>query len=157
MQLFTIAKKTLDMLTIRFGNPNQKEKTRSAYKFLHQSTRESSSFWAKFQKFSQLLDHSNKTMIINLIKKFNTSIQCQLSMGKQQSTNFLELAQRYQHIKYLFKMASRNQFIQNQNTERVAWRNNGNNSLGLNNVIVYLAGSSVTLTQSNMNAITHMP
>lgn len=47
-QLFTTAKKLLNMLTARFDNPNEKEKTKAAYRSLRQSTKEFSSFWAKF-------------------------------------------------------------------------------------------------------------
>lgn len=40
IQLFTTAKKILDMLTAGFSNPNEKEKAKSTYRSLRQSTRE---------------------------------------------------------------------------------------------------------------------
>lgn len=43
-QLFTTAKKILNVLIARFNNFNEKKKARSVYKFLRQSTKEFSFF-----------------------------------------------------------------------------------------------------------------
>ena len=78
---FTSAKEILKVLTAGFGNANEVEEARAAYRSLCQSTRDFSSFWAEFQRLSQLLDHSNGTLIADLIEKSSASIQRQLSTG----------------------------------------------------------------------------
>ena len=124
---FTSAKEILEVLTAGFGNANEVEEARSAYQSLRQGTRDFSLFWAEFQRLSQLLDHSDGTLIANLIEKLSASIQRQLSTGGVQPTDLLELAQRCQRIENQLKMANRAQLIQDQNAERTSRRDNRNN------------------------------
>lgn len=120
MWSFTTVKEMFDVLTARFNNLNEKKKARSVYRSLRQGTRDFNFFWIEFQKLSQLLNYSNETLIADLIKKVNALIQRQLSTGKHQPTNFLKLAERYQCIENLLKITSHSQFIQDQNSERIA-------------------------------------
>ena len=79
---FTTAKEMPDVLTASFGNINknfEKQEARGAYRFLCQGTRDFSSFWAEFQRFTQELDHSEATLIDELIEKSHYSIRRKLA------------------------------------------------------------------------------
>ena len=88
---FKSAKEMLKILIAGFGNANKKKEARAVYKSLRQGTKEFSSFWAEFQKLTQLLNHSDETLIADLIEKSNAFIQRQLSTGEQQPINFIKL------------------------------------------------------------------
>ena len=74
-------------------------------------------FWAEFQKLSQELNHSNKILIDDLIKKCNYLIKKQLANKDQHLSNFLELAKHCQHIKQQLKSTDCIKFVQNKNVE----------------------------------------
>ena len=156
---FTSAKEILEVLTAGFGNANEVEEARAAYRSLRQGTREFSVFWAKFQRLSQLLDHSDGTLIADLIEKSSPAIQRQLSTGGAQPTNLLELAQRCQRIENQLKMANRAQLIQDRNAERTSRRdnrNNGNNATRqpiVNSSAAVQAPANSNLTSTRMTRI----
>ena len=64
---FLLADEMFEVLTAAFGNANQKQKDRVAYRSLNQGTRDFSSFWAELQRLAQDLDLSEETKISNLI------------------------------------------------------------------------------------------
>ena len=73
-QLFTTAKKLLEVLTVAFENVNCKQEARLEYQSLCQGTGDFRSFWAEFQRLASELDHSKATLIEDLIKKSHHSI-----------------------------------------------------------------------------------
>ena len=86
MRPFATANKMFHLLTAGFGNPNRKRKVRAAYRSLRQGTRKFSSFWAESRRLAQDLDHSEVTLIDDLIDKCHYSIQRQLATGEEDPT-----------------------------------------------------------------------
>ena len=64
---FTTAKELLEVLTVAFGNVNRKQEACSEYRSLYQGTGDFRSFWAEFQRLASELDHSEATLIEDLI------------------------------------------------------------------------------------------
>ena len=89
---FVSADKMFEVLTAAFGNANQKQEDRVAYRSLNQGTRDFSSFWAEFQRLAQDLDLSEETKISDLIQKSHHTIQHKLATGKEEPTNLVQLA-----------------------------------------------------------------
>ena len=84
---FVSADEMFEVLTAAFGNANQKQKDRAAYRSLNQGTRDFSSFWAEFQRLAQDLDLSEETKISDLIQKSHHTIQHKLATGEEVPTN----------------------------------------------------------------------
>ena len=152
---FATASEMFDVLTAAFGNANQKQEYRAKYWSLRQGTQDFSAFWAEFQRLSQELDHSDETLIDDLIEKCNYSIKKQLASGEEHPTDLLELARRCQRIEQQLKSADRTKFVQDRNAERdAARRNNRNNGPGSNKAIVSAPGSSAAPQVANTNPTT---
>ena len=64
----------LEVLTAAFSNANEKQEARAKYRGLRQEDQAFSTFWAEFYRLSQDLDHSEATLIDDLIKKSHYSI-----------------------------------------------------------------------------------
>ena len=73
-QSFATAKKMFDVLTASFGDTNRKRNACMEYRSLRQGTRDFNTFWAQFQRLAAELDHSEETLIDDLIEKCHHSI-----------------------------------------------------------------------------------
>ena len=116
------------MLTASFGDTNRKRNARMEYRSLRQGTRDFNTFWAQFQRLAAELDHSEETLIDDLIEKCHHSIQRHLVDGEEDPTNLLQLAKRCQRIEQRLKKVDWSQLVQDRIAERSATRrNNGSN------------------------------
>ena len=86
---FQTSDEMFEVLTAAFGNANQKQEDRVAYRLLNQGTRNFSSFWAKFQRLAQDLDFSEETKISDLIQKSHHTIRHKLATGEEKPTNLV--------------------------------------------------------------------
>ena len=78
-----------EVLTAAFGNANKKQEARANYRGLRQGDQAFSVFWAEFYRLSQDLDHSEATLIDDLIEKSHHSIQNQLATGGEDPTDLI--------------------------------------------------------------------
>lgn len=109
---FAIAIEMLDTLTTAFGDSNRKQMARMKYRTMRQGDREFSDFWTEFQRLAAELDHSEETLIDDLIKKCHYTIQQQLATGKEDPTSLSQLAKRCQRIELSLKKVGRNKLAQ---------------------------------------------
>ena len=116
---------------------------------LQQGTRDFSIFWAKFLRFSQELDYSKATLIDDLIKKCNYTIQEKLAIGEENFTDLLKLAKCYQRIEFAIKSLEQNNGLYER---ELAQRNN--RLVSQSKIIVDSPGSSAALAQGNSNLTT---
>lgn len=121
---FTTAKEMLVVLTAAFGNKNRKREARMEYRSLRQGTRDFNTLWAEFQRLAAELDHSDETLIDDVIEKCHVSIQRHLVAGEEDPTDLLQLATRCQRIEQGLKKVERSQFVHDRNAERNATRKN---------------------------------
>ena len=73
-KLFKTASKMFKILMAVFGNANKKQEAKAKYCSLWQGIRDFSSFWTKFLRLSQQLDHLRVMLIDDLVKKSHHSI-----------------------------------------------------------------------------------
>ena len=73
----------LDVLTVTFGNKNRKQEACMEYRALRQGTKDFSTFWAEFQCLAIKLDHSDETLIDDLIDKCHHTIQDKLATSEK--------------------------------------------------------------------------
>ena len=124
---FVTADEMFKVLTAAFGNANQKQEDRAAYRSLNQGTRDFSSFWAEFQRLVQDLDLSEETKISDLIQKSHHTIQHKLATRDEEPTNLVQLARRCQRIEQVLKELNRSKLVQDRIAKRATRRNNGYN------------------------------
>ena len=125
---FWTSDEMFEVLTAAFGNANQKQEDRAAYRSLNQGTRDFSSFWAEFQRLAQDLDLSEETKISDLIQKLHHSIQHKLATGEEEPTNLVQLARCCQRIEQALKEANRSKLVQDWIAEQNATRRNNENN-----------------------------
>ena len=148
---FRTADEMFEVLTAAFGNANQKQEDRAAYKALNQDSRDFSSFWAEFQRLAQDLDLSEETKISDLIQKSHHSIQHKLATGEEEQTNLVQLARRCQRIKQALKEANCSKLVQDRIAEQNAARkNNGPTRQPIVNT------STSAALPANFNPTSHM-
>lgn len=75
-----------EVLTAAFGDANRKQNARTVYRSLRRGDRDFSSFWAEFQRLGADLDHSEETLIDDLLHKAHYTIQQQLATGDEDPT-----------------------------------------------------------------------
>ena len=116
------------------------------YKLLQQGTQDFSTFWARFLKLSQELDYLEATLIDDLIKKCDYTIQERLATGKKNPTDLLKLAKHCQRIKFAIKNLE-----QNKKLYRRELMQKNKRFVSQNKIIISTLVSSVALMQANFN------
>ena len=114
----TTVKEMFEVLKASLGDPDRARNARIQYQNLRQGNKEFTTFWAEFQQLAAELDHSEPTLINDLINKFHYSIQIQLSTGQDLPTKLVEVARRCQRIWQLLKEANQNKFISEKMAEQ---------------------------------------
>lgn len=86
---FTSANEIFETLTAAFGDPSRKQNARTSYRAMRQGEKDFNTFWAELQRLAAELDHSEETLIADLIEKSHYTIQQQLATGEEEPTNLV--------------------------------------------------------------------